>query len=106
MSVLEKGKIDFIGIDKLTGKVVLTISDHLGWEDELLHIYHLQEKVNAYIDFIESGEIYEAFPLAKGKSIVISIVFKFVISTNGIEFLKKVKGSLYDLDIELLYSSL
>jgi urate oxidase len=92
MSVLNREKIDFIGIDKVTKDTILTISDHLNWNEELEHIYILQEKINSYIAFIESDEIYETFPDARNRSIVIKIIFKYEPSALGIEFLKKSKA--------------
>jgi hypothetical protein len=32
MSVEETNKIDFFGIEKTSGDVILTVSDHLDWE--------------------------------------------------------------------------
>lgn len=47
------------------------ISDHLDWDDELEHIHALQEKINAYLRFVESGEILGKYPQAAGKTPVI-----------------------------------
>lgn len=49
MSVDNPNVIDFIS-EQDDDKVVLTISDHLEWDDEdNNHLYLLQEKVNAYL---------------------------------------------------------
>ncbi|WP_407059149.1 DUF6572 domain-containing protein [Ralstonia syzygii subsp. celebesensis] len=32
------------------------------------HLLLLQEKINCYLRFIESGEIYNSFPSAEGRS--------------------------------------
>jgi hypothetical protein len=48
--------------------ISLAISDHLAWgENTNDHLYKLQEKINSYIEFIESGQMEESFPKAKGK---------------------------------------
>lgn len=52
MSVENSKVIDFIS-DK-EDKIVLTISDHLEWDNDNEHIYLLQEKINAYLMAIES----------------------------------------------------
>jgi hypothetical protein len=40
-------------------------------------LYKLQEKINSYIEFIESGQMEESFPKAKGKTKkIIEIYFK------------------------------
>jgi hypothetical protein len=60
MSVEQKDVIDAIGVNKESGEVVLTISDHLDWEDTSAHLLVLQDKINTYIAFIESGEILQS----------------------------------------------
>ncbi|MEM9526867.1 MAG: DUF6572 domain-containing protein, partial [Bacteroidota bacterium] len=44
MAIDQLDKIDFISVDTVNDRVVLTISDHLSWEDEFEHSYLLQEK--------------------------------------------------------------
>ena len=61
--------IDVIGIDRQTGQVVLTISDHLDWSDSIAHQKILQEKLNRYLAFVESGEIMESYPDAKDRAV-------------------------------------
>lgn len=92
MAVDQPKIIDFVGVEKMTGAVVLTISDHLGWNDSPNHQLTLQEKINAYLAFIESGEIFESYPDSKGRRVVISIVGKHAPDTSGREFLAKVRS--------------
>jgi hypothetical protein len=80
--------IDLIGIDNETDKVILTISDHLDWKNEFLHLKLLQAKLNAYLKFIESGEIYESYLKAKNKAIVIQIVKKYSLTRKGEDFFR------------------
>ena len=61
MTVEQIHTVDFVGID-LTGRAVLTISDHLSWDDIESHHFTLQEKLNAYLRYIESGEMTEKRP--------------------------------------------
>jgi len=35
----------------------------------------LQDKLNAYLRFLESGEIYERYPEASGRKLIINVVF-------------------------------
>jgi hypothetical protein len=61
-------KIDFVTGEQKTGDMILTISDHLDWdEDEGEHLLVLQNKLNTYLEFIESGQIYAKVPQAVGK---------------------------------------
>ncbi|MGB7604161.1 MAG: DUF6572 domain-containing protein [Lutisporaceae bacterium] len=87
MSIIDKDKIDSIGINKKNGDVMLGISDHLDWSNEYEHLIMLQDKINSYLKFIESGEIYESYPKAEGKNLEIIIYAKYDVSEKGKEFL-------------------
>jgi hypothetical protein len=105
VSVDDPNVIDTVGVEKTTGKVILSIYDHHDWDDEEAHELLLQEKLNRYLAFIESGEMYEAYPNARGRTPVISVVMRVeptedakafldavetVISQAGIEFRRRV----------------
>jgi hypothetical protein len=90
MSVDETKKIDFTALDRGANEMQLVIADHLPWGgDEREHLYLLQEKLNAYLAFIESGEIYDKVPNAKGRKLVIMIVGKFSLSEGAKSFLER-----------------
>jgi uncharacterized protein DUF6572 len=90
MSVDEINSIDIISVDQ-TGQVILTVSDHLEWLDNLKHQEILQAKLNAYLRFVESGEILESYPRAKGRRIAIRVVFKFTSDREALDFLARVR---------------
>ena len=91
MTVEQTDVVDIISTDKL-GRVVLTISDHLDWSDSLRHQTILQAKFNAYLGFVESGEILESYPRAVGRQIVFKVAFKFKPDKAGMEFLSNAKS--------------
>ena len=91
MSVEQDGVIDIISTDRLTGDVTLTISDHLDWQDSGAHLLMLQRKLNRYLAFIESGEIFEQYPITKGRAIAISVVFQIAPNESAREFLSQAK---------------
>lgn len=105
MSVEEADVIDLIGVDKRTGHVVLTISDHLTWQSDE-HMLTLQEKLNAYLRFIESGELLEQYPDARGLKPQIAVVLKHVPSKKGLEFLNRVSGAIESAGIAFRYETL
>ena len=86
MAIDELNKIDIIGVENATGIVKLTISDHLDWLDELGHLKLLQEKINAYLLFVESGEIFKKYPEAIGRAVTIEVVMKYPPSENFVIF--------------------
>jgi Family of unknown function (DUF6572) len=89
MSINQTDTIDIIGTTP-EGKVVLTISDHHSW-DEAWHLQLLQDKINAYLQFIESGQIFEDYPNAVGRELVVEIAIKYQPTTEATSFLEKTK---------------
>lgn len=58
-TVAQPDVVDWLGIDH-DGNISLTVVDDLDWSDELRHLWLLQEKLNSYLAFIESGEVFES----------------------------------------------
>src|SRR5690606_21130206 len=86
MSIEDTQVIDFISARPNSGEVVLTVTDHLEW-GESQHLVMLQDKLNSYLAFIESGEILECYPNAKGSKLRIEVVCKFPPDEEGRNFL-------------------
>ena len=91
MSVEQLDVVDVISTDKKTGHVILTISDHLDWDDSIQHQTILQAKFNKYLAFIESGELLERYPDANGRPVAIRVVFKFKPDHAGRQFLTRAR---------------
>jgi hypothetical protein len=89
MSINQTDTIDIIGTTP-EGKVILTISDHHPW-DVTWHFQLLQDKINAYLQFIESGQIFEDYPNAVGRELAIETAMKHEPTSEAISFLEKVK---------------
>jgi hypothetical protein len=84
MSIEQADKIDFVNIEDKTGDVLLSISDHLSWdEDDGQHLLMLQTKLNTYLAFIEGGQMYRQIPEAAGRHVVINLVGKFPLSEEA-----------------------
>ena len=90
MSVEQIDKVDFISTTE-KGIIKLTISDHLEWDSKNEHLLILQNKINAYLNFIESGQIFEEYPSSVNKKVEIEIVLKFPPNEIGNTFLDKCK---------------
>jgi hypothetical protein len=91
MSVEQLDVVDVMSIDPNSGHVVLTISDHLDWSDTEQHQQILQRKFNAYLAFVESGEILQRYPEAKGRSVMFDVVFKYRPDQEGRNFLGRAR---------------
>jgi hypothetical protein len=101
MSIEEPNVVDAIGVDEESGKIVLTISDHLDWSDTDSHVLALQEKLNTYIAFVESGELGNKYPDAAGRPVVIAVVGRVRRPKSAQQFFTKVKPILASAGIEL-----
>lgn len=107
MSIEQTQTVDFVNIDRVSGDVVLAISDHLSWEeDEGDHLVLLQDKLNTYLRFIESGELVTKFPGAKGRDIVISLVGQFPMSQTAQKFFTMASDAIAAAGFTLRFSIL
>lgn len=105
MSVEDKEVIDFVSIDK-EGNVHLTISDHLEWDIDNKHIIILQDKINSYLEAIETQVLYSKYPDAINRNIVISVVLKHSPNKDGLKFLEMVKEQLLGIGYEFRFKQL
>lgn len=93
MSVEEKDVVDFVS-EAPDGSCYLTVSDHLEWEGNDEHVLILQEKLNRYLAFVESGELIDKFPSMSGRKIVFDVRFMYAPSDFGFEFLSRICESM------------
>lgn len=61
--------VDIVAVDP-AGVIVLFLLDDLSWADSKCHVEALQAKLNFYLSFVESGEIFEREELAGPRSLV------------------------------------
>ena len=103
MALEQPDIVDAVGIEKGSDFVALTIADSWDWQDEQKHLLALQEKLNAYFRFVESGQIWESYPEAAGRQIVIDVIGRFPLPQIGIDFLKRASDACADLDVRIRY---
>jgi hypothetical protein len=95
MTISETTKVDLIFLDPDTNEVILVISDHLDWAEEVNeHLLLLQEKLNAYLRFSESGEIFREVPLAIGRKIVFQVVGQYPLTSAARAFFKEADDAI------------
>jgi len=95
MSISDAGTIDGMGIDRASGDLVLNISDHLDWADEKGHLTALENKVNAYLDYLQSGQLVEDMPEAKGRRPRIAVYQQFAAPDGATEVLERLGAALH-----------
>jgi hypothetical protein len=89
MSLENPNTIDLIGTDRRTGTVHLTIVDTDDWTDEGKHLKRLEEKLNTYLRFIESGEIEQSYPDALNRARRIDIFSQYSPTGRGLERIRQ-----------------
>jgi hypothetical protein len=91
MSIDQPDKIDLLITDKDKTHVLLVITDHLDWEefDVEFHLELLQDKLNAYLHFIEDGELIRMRPDLKGLPITIRVDAKYPPSGEATDFYRQ-----------------
>jgi hypothetical protein len=103
MPVDDLSVIDFVAIDSITGHAILVIADQLEWDNNE-HLFILQSKINAYLEGIENGSLYEAYPNAKNRNITIEIKAKYEPNETGSVFLERTKAQLMAAGYGLSFS--
>jgi hypothetical protein len=91
MAVDDPDTVDIMSLDA-HGAIILTIADHLGWNDSRSHQYTIQMKMNRYLSFIESGEILGHYPDAGARRVVIRVVTMTEPDADGISFLRSAQA--------------
>lgn len=88
--------IDYLGIEKETGCVVVTLVDDCDWRDETAHLTQLQRKLNRYFDFIDRGEVFQqvaaiaGYEVAPSTPVKMSILARYEPQGEGRRFLEHV----------------
>ena len=103
MSIVDTDSIDAIGLDKEAKRVFLTIIDPLIWDNENVHLFTLQEKINTYLHFVESGELLKAMPESKDCDVAIELILKHMPTDEAITFFDNTMQILFEKGIVLVF---
>ncbi len=101
MSLDTPNTVDALSDDKDGAAVSLAIIDGWDWSDEAKHLLALQTKLNAYFDFVQSGQIFGVRPGARGKKLRIDLLTKYPLSGRAERFLQIASNTAQQLDIEI-----
>jgi len=101
MSITEPQKIDIVATKPGSAIVKLVIADHLAWENFDDHTRALQEKINTYLEFIESGQLHklEDTNVPEHPEVHIILAAQHFPSPEGESFLAQVREFLASLSI-------
>jgi hypothetical protein len=104
MTVEDIDKVDRLAFNRTNGDVLLVISDHLDWdENEGEHLLALQGKLNTYLEFVESGQLYAKYPRAIGKKIIFFVVGKFPLSDEASKLYRLAGKAIQDYGYSLQF---
>jgi hypothetical protein len=106
LTIENEDVIDLAGIDKETGEIVLTISDHLSWQDSGRHCRLLEKKISRYLAFVRGGQILEQFPDAAGKPVRINLICEHDLTEFALRFLAAARQQLGAAGIAFSYGKL
>jgi hypothetical protein len=81
----------------------LMLADHLNWNNEKEHLILLQDKINAYLGFIESGQYADNYPNINFEYFIIDIRCKYGVTSNCLKFFKAVNNQLKEDNIHLCH---
>ena len=106
-TILDTKQIDAIGFSKDGRTEMLLLLDHLDWTREYEHLKLLQEKMNSYLWFVESGQAETKRPKRviprAVKLFVIDIRFQHQPTDNCIKFLDAARRQAAELKTEIQY---
>jgi hypothetical protein len=102
MAVDNPDVVDIMSIDPC-GSVVLTVSDHLDWINSASHQSILQAKINRYLAFVESGEILDRYPDARGRNVVIQVITQHGPDAEALSFLERARHAVGQAGIEFVW---
>jgi hypothetical protein len=100
MSLDHTNVIDAIGTET-DGTIVLTIIDGWDWSDPLDHLAALQDKLNTYFAFVESGELLVEYPSAANQPVRIELVSRLPIPKEAVALLEQADRVAAQLDVRV-----
>ena len=101
MGLDELKEVDAIGVERDSGAIVLSIVDSWDWEDAPVHLEALATKINAYLGFVEAGELLSSYPDAKARNVVIDIVGRYPIPSSADAFIASARDTAEQYGVQL-----
>ena len=77
-------------------RVVLSMVETRNWGTDGANLMDVQQKLYAYLDFVETGQIWTAYPAMRGKKIEFRLHARFPLTKFEDEFFTRAKRSFLD----------
>jgi hypothetical protein len=106
MGAAASNEVDIFSIED-SGRVALTLLDSTDPSEDATgeHLFQLQAKLNAYLAFVDTGQMTEQFPQSIGRAVVIRVKLMHPPSVPMREFLRCAKalveeqGFLFSIEV-------
>lgn len=103
MSIVDYYQVDGLGINNRDeNDLIMLIQDNLSWNDEKIHIQHLQKKIAAYVNYIKSKQYENAYPNMEINKFTIDIHMTEYPTDAGIKFLDIVNKDVIKDNIQVI----
>ncbi len=100
-------QVDVVSHDPKTDRVVLSMVETRPWGDHGASLPDLQEKLNAYLNYVEGGQLWSDYPAMKGKKVAFRLHTQFPLTKREEDFVEIVKKKdLAPRDITLFVTPL
>lgn len=105
MGIQEAAEIDAIARHPDGRIVKLVMEDELDWEAAELHCFMIQEKVETYVTFVETGQIWEQVEKSEpAPEVVLELVLAHEPPPEAATFLARVATAVAALGLRFAWS--
>jgi hypothetical protein len=104
MSVEQTRVVDMIAENADDDEACLIITDHLEWgSSQPDHLLVLQEKINSYISFFESGEVFEGREHLRNRRLKLKVIGLYPLNAQAQEFYDRAGSILSGIGLPLIF---
>ncbi|MGI9168763.1 MAG: DUF6572 domain-containing protein [Caulobacteraceae bacterium] len=106
--MLDTDVIDYIYLDDEDDTPVLVVSDPLSWRSphDARHLDALRDKLNAQIEFVESGQIRGVWPDYAGGAVRVEVVAHCPLPRGAVEFYHLARDVMERANMDLRFQLL
>jgi len=94
--------LDLITFDEKNNRLKLIMVEERQWDEDSEMYQQLQEKINSYLTFIESGQLKENYPEYCDKKILIQLDMAFEPSGYIVQLIPRIRKVFKEQNIEFI----
>lgn len=88
MTVQNRNVIDFVSVDPLSGTAYLSLIEERAWGDVGALLPDLENKLNTYLEYVESGQLLEDYPDLRGTRVTFRFHYFHELTAREREFIR------------------